>query len=211
MSTHHGEAPESYDTAESWDARYGEVEQRWSGRANSALVDLVSDLPPGRVLDVGCGEGADAIWLAARGWDVTALDISGVAIARAREKAGDLPVTWVVADLAENPPPGPFDLVSLQYPALRKDSADGSLLGTILGLVAPGGRLLVVGHDLAAVRAHNRLPEGMDPDDYLLPADFAAAVDAGWTVETRGLRPRRQPPGYDGPDIPDDVLLSRRD
>lgn len=209
MSTHHHHAPENYDTAESWDARYGEVAQRWSGHANSALVAAVSDLTPGTVLEVGCGEGADAIWLARRGWDVTALDISEVAVTRARAAAGDLPITWVVADLAGDPPAGVFDLVSLQYPALRKGS-DDAVVGAILNAVAPGGRLLVVGHDVAAVRAHHRMPAGLDPDDYVLPDDIALRLDHGWTIEVHETRARLQPPGYDGPNIPDNVLLARR-
>lgn len=209
MSTHHHHGPQDDDSAESWNARYDEVGQRWSGHANSSLVDVVSRLPPGRVLEVGCGEGADAIWLARQGWDVTALDISEVAVARARAAAGELPITWVVADLATAPPPGRFDLVSLQYPALRKD-ADDAVVTAILGAVAPGGRLLMVGHDVEAVRAHNRMPAGLDPAAYLLPDDLAERLGEGWTIEIHEIRPRIQPPGYDGPDIPDRVLLALR-
>lgn len=207
MSTHHHHGPQDYDSAESWNARYDEVGQRWSGHANSSLVDVVSRLPTGRVLDVGCGEGADAIWLARQGWDVTALDISEVAVARARVAAGELPITWVVADLATGPSPGLFDLVSLQYPALRKDP-DDAVVTAILGAVAPGGRLLMVGHDVEALRAHNRMPAGLDPADYVLPDDLAEGLGDGWTIEIHEIRPRIQPPGYDGPDIPDRVLLA---
>ena len=209
MSTHHHHGPQDYDSAESWNARYAEVEQRWSGHANSSLVHAVSGLPVGRVLEVGCGEGADAIWLARQGWDVTALDLSEVAVTRARAAAGDLPITWLVADLATAAPPGLFDLVSLQYPALRKDTGDG-VVSAILGAVAPGGRLLMVGHDVEAMTAHNRMPAGLDPDDYVLPDDVAARLGEDWTIELHGIRPRIQPPGYDGPDIPDHVLLARR-
>ncbi len=86
-----------------WDGRYAEMRQLWSGRPNGALVAEVSDLAPGRVLDVGCGEGADAVWLARRGWDVTALDVSGVALARAAEHASEagVDVRWVHAGLVE--------------------------------------------------------------------------------------------------------------
>ncbi len=72
--------------AAEWDARYGERDRAmWSGRPNGRLAAEVADLTPGRALDVGCGEGADAIWLARRGWTVTAIDISDVAVGRARE------------------------------------------------------------------------------------------------------------------------------
>src|SRR5205809_7736595 len=74
--------------ADEWDARYSERDgARWSGRPNGRLVAEVADLTPGRALDVGCGEGADAIWLAQRGWTVTAIDISDLALCRAREAA----------------------------------------------------------------------------------------------------------------------------
>src|ERR687885_1951411 len=74
--------------APEWDARYRERDgAMWSGRPNGRLVAEVASLAPGRALDVGCGEGADAIWLAQRGWTVTAVDISDVALGRAREAA----------------------------------------------------------------------------------------------------------------------------
>ena len=209
MSTHHPNPPAEQDSTESWNSRYGEVAQRWSGHANSALVDAVASLPPGNAMEVGCGEGADAIWLARRGWAVTALDISAVAVSRARAAAGGLPITWLVADLATEPPVGAFDLVSVQYPALRK-GPDDAAVAAILNAVDLGGRLLVVGHNLAALRAHHRMPAGLDPDHYVLPDDIARRLGEGWAIEVHETRPRRQPPGYDGPDIPDDVLLARR-
>jgi SAM-dependent methyltransferase len=88
---------------------------------HAALIDVIADLTPGRVLDVGCGEGADAVWLARQGWDVTALEVSGVALQRAAGHARDagVAVRWVHAGLVEAAlPPGSFDLVSGQYPAL---------------------------------------------------------------------------------------------
>src|SRR5665811_2556995 len=72
-----------------WDRRYTDRDQLWSGQPNGALVAEVAGLTPGRVLDVGCGEGADAVWLASHGWDVTALEVSGIALARAAEHARD--------------------------------------------------------------------------------------------------------------------------
>src|SRR5215213_10656781 len=86
-----------------WNERYAGSNQIWSGQPNQALVTEVFELPPGRALDVGCGEGADAVWLARRGWDVTGLDVSGVALDRARLHARDagVVVRWVRAGLVE--------------------------------------------------------------------------------------------------------------
>src|SRR3954470_6989189 len=92
-------------TAE-WDARYGERDgAMWSGRPNGRLVAEVADLAPGRALDVGCGEGADAIWLAQRGWTVTAIDVSAVAVDRARAAAdaAGATVEWVCGDVLRTP------------------------------------------------------------------------------------------------------------
>src|SRR5580698_3466712 len=102
--------------AEEWDARYGEHEgARWSGRPNGRLVVEVAGLTPGRALDVGCGEGADAIWLARSGWTVTAIDVSEVAVGRARaaaEQAGAA-VEWICGDALQMAfPAGSFALVS---------------------------------------------------------------------------------------------------
>ncbi|MDQ6848845.1 MAG: class I SAM-dependent methyltransferase [Actinomycetota bacterium] len=91
---------EHVDSEDAWDQRYAEMPQVWSGRPNAALVAEVTALPPGRPLDVGCGEGADAVWLAGQGWEVTALDVSQVALKRAAlhaEQAG-AQVQWMAPD-----------------------------------------------------------------------------------------------------------------
>src|SRR6202171_4125678 len=110
--------------AAEWDARYSEREgAMWSGRPNGRLVAEVADLNPGRARDGGCCEGADAIWLARRGWTVTAIDISDVAVGRAREAAelARIAVDWVRGDALQTTfPARSFDLVSMQYPALPK-------------------------------------------------------------------------------------------
>jgi SAM-dependent methyltransferase len=131
-----------------WDARYTESGQMWSGDPNGALVAEVRGRSPGRALDVGCGEGADAIWLAGQGWDVTALDVSGVALRRAEAAAREsgAHVVWLHSDLlsADLPTDG-FDLVSAQYPALvRTPGVEEGL--ALLNAVAPGGTLLFVHH-----------------------------------------------------------------
>src|SRR5205823_12205174 len=104
--------------AAEWDGRYTEREgAMWSGRPNGRLAAEVAGLPPGRALDVGCGEGADAIWLAGRGWTVTAIDISDVAVSRAREAAqlAGAEVDWVCGDAPQTPfPARAFDPLSTQ-------------------------------------------------------------------------------------------------
>ncbi len=131
-----------------WDERYTESDQMWSGEPNGALVAEVQGQQPGRVLDVGCGEGADAIWLAQQGWNVTALDVSGVALARARTVAKEVgvDVLWLHAGLLEAAlAPGGYDLVSAQYPALLR-MPDHRAGRALLQAVAPGGTLLFVHH-----------------------------------------------------------------
>ncbi|GAA1283270.1 methyltransferase [Planotetraspora silvatica] len=135
---------------EFWDARYGHDEQVWSGNPNVILVREVTDLEPGRALDLGCGEGADAIWLARRGWHVTATDISRVVLSRAArhaESAGvaDL-VDWQHHDLGASFPAGEFDLVSAHFLHSLGDMPRERILRTAAAAVAPGGVLLVVGH-----------------------------------------------------------------
>ncbi len=133
--------------AAEWDARYGERDgTMWSGRPNGRLVVEVADLEPGTALDVGCGEGADAIWLARQGWTVTAVDVSEVAVGRARAAAEEtgVEVDWRTGDVLATPfPAGSFDLVSLQYPALPKASGAAALTA-LLDAVRPGGTLLAV-------------------------------------------------------------------
>ncbi|MFF8592164.1 class I SAM-dependent methyltransferase [Streptomyces sp. NPDC015220] len=193
-----------------WDNRYAERQQLWSGRPNGALVAEVAGLAPGRVLDVGCGEGADAIWLAAAGWDVTALEVSGVALERAVGHARDagLTVRWVHAALTEAPlPPASFDLVSAQYPALLR-TPDAAAERALLAAVAPGGVLLLVHH--AGMETRHAHDDGFDPADYVWPSMVAALLDEDWEVEVDEQRPRAVPDGGAGAHHTDDVVLRAR-
>ncbi|MET9464110.1 class I SAM-dependent methyltransferase [Streptomyces sp. NPDC006544] len=101
---------------EYWDTRYRESEKVWSGEANAVLAREAASLAPGRALDLGCGEGGDAVWLARQGWHVTGTDISGVALERAADRAVGAGVAdrtaWERHDLAETFPAGEYDLVS---------------------------------------------------------------------------------------------------
>lgn len=206
----HDRAPTemSGDGHADWDRRYGDEEQLFSGHVNGVLVAEIEGMAPGSALDVGFGEGADAIWLALAGWDVTAIDISQVAIDRARQVADGVDVTIesVQTDITVEPPASRCDLVSVHCPALPRSPGDDAV-GALLGAVAPGGTLLVVGHDLTA--ADHRHPD-FDPADYVQPADVARHLDDEWTVEVHEGRPRVAPPGHEGPDIPDFVLRARR-
>ena len=133
-----------------WDARYAEREQIWSGRPNVALVAEIGRIAPGRALDVGCGEGADAIWLAQQGWQVVGVDVSQVALDRAARHAADLGVASEVRferhDLTLSLPTGPFDLVSAQFLHSVAWIPREDILRRAAALVSPGGLLLVVGH-----------------------------------------------------------------
>lgn len=185
-----GGPPAAGDGAAAWDERYAGPGPLWSGEPNGALVDEVAGLRPGRVLDVGCGEGGDAVWLAGQGWQVTALDVSGVALARAAEHArqAGVEVAWVHAGLLEAQlAPGGFDLVSAQYPALRR-TPDADAERALLAAVAPGGTLLVVHH--AHIDVEHARERGFDPADYVSPAEVLALLDGGWQVEVDEVRPR---------------------
>jgi SAM-dependent methyltransferase len=192
-----------------WDARYSSADRVWSGEPNGALVAEAADLPPGRALDVGCGEGADAVWLATRGWQVTALDISRIALDRTRRHAAEAGVHVDVrhGDFVEVDVSGPFDLVSAQYPVLRR-TPDRVAERTLIDLVAPGGVLLFVHHaDFDADHAHDR---GWDPADYVGPDEVAAALDDGWRVDVHARRPRSVSAGAGSGHTTDIVLRATR-
>ena len=198
--------------AAEWDARYSERDgARWSGRPNGRLLAEVASLTPGRALDVGCGEGADAIWLARSGWTVTAIDISDVAVIRAREAAelAGAAVEWVRGDALQTPfPAGSFDLVSMQYPALPKAAGEAAVRG-LLDTVRPGGLLLAVYHDLDDEHREHMKSQGVDPADYVGADDLGRLLGDDFTVELHAVEPRIDPPPGT-PHIADVVLRARR-
>ncbi|MEV3856416.1 class I SAM-dependent methyltransferase [Streptomyces sp. NPDC050095] len=193
-----------------WDDRYADRQQLWSGQPNGALVAETDGLTPGRVLDVGCGEGADAVWLARGGWDVTALEVSGIALERAAGHArdADVAVRWVHATLTEAAlPPASFDLVTAQYPALLR-TPDSAAERALLAAVAPGGVLLVVHH--AGMDTQHVDEGGFDPADYVWPSMVAELLDDDWRIEVDEQRPRVAPDGGAGAHHTDDVVLRVR-
>jgi SAM-dependent methyltransferase len=198
--------------AAEWDARYGDRDEAmWSGRANGRLVAEVADLTPGRALDVGCGEGADAIWLTKQGWTVTAIDVSSVAVRRAQQAAEQTgaAVEWLCGDALRTPLAArSFDLVSLQYPALPKAAGDEAL-ATLLDTVRPGGLLLAVYHDLDDDHRAHMTEHGFDPDDYVGVDDLRRLLDDDFTVQLEAGMPRIDPPPGN-PHVADVVLCARR-
>ena len=212
---------------EFWDGMYGDSTRVWSGAPNGTLVAEVDGLPVGRALDVGSGEGADAIWLARQGWQVTGIDISSVALERAREAAAaaGVSVTWQHGDPVRTPfEEGSFDLVSLQYFPLPY-AAGPAGLHNLLDAVAMGGTLLVVSHDLShwTPEQHGHgdqhghgsdSPEGEqrpgpDPTEYYDVAELAELLGEGWTIEVHETRERPHAP-QGNPHIDDVVLRARR-
>ncbi|MFF1820777.1 SAM-dependent methyltransferase [Kribbella sp. NPDC058245] len=135
---------------EHWDARYAESTRIWSGKPNVALVAEVAGLEPGRALDLGSGEGGDAIWLAQQGWQVTAVDVSPIALARGAEHAKEAGVEdrieWQHHELGKTFPAGTFDLVSAQFLHSTIDLPREEILRQAAEAVAVGGVLLVEGH-----------------------------------------------------------------
>lgn len=135
--------------SEDWDERFAAKEFLFTDQANGTVVAEAGALPPGRALELACGQGRNVVWLAECGWTVTGVDFSGVALDRARQLAGarGVEVDLVRADVREwTPPSGVFDLVLLAYLHLPADELCGVLAGAAAAL-APGGTLVVVGHD----------------------------------------------------------------
>jgi SAM-dependent methyltransferase len=210
------EDTEVYDAA-FWDARYASAPAIWSGRPNPQLVTEASDLVASTALDVGCGEGADAVWLAARGWRVTAVDLSHVALERATDHARSMGpdvagrITWRQADLtAEVGFDELFGLVSVQFMHVPRPARD-ALHRRLAELVAPGGTLLVVGHhpsDLETA-AHVRPRRS---DLLFLPEEIVALLDpSSWAIAAAESRLRTMIDG-DGRtlQVADAVLVARR-
>jgi SAM-dependent methyltransferase len=133
-----------------WEAHYGERERIWSGRVNVAFAEVVAGLTPGRVLDLGCGEGGDAVWLAEHGWQVKAVDVSETALARAAAEAkhrGVLDrIDFEQHDLSDSFPDGSYDLISAQFLHSTVRLERPQILRNAAAAVAPGGVFVIVDH-----------------------------------------------------------------
>lgn len=165
-----------------WNDRYAATPRVWSGAVNPVLLDEAAGLTPGRALDIGCGEGADALWLAERGWQVLGIDIADLAIDRARAEARSRAhlegsVEFQRADLRQwSPERRAFDLVMAFFVHLSTDERD-LVFSRLAAAVAPGGTLLLVGHAVSdATSGVGRPPAHLLVDETdLLPyaADFS--------------------------------------
>ena len=180
----------------------------WSGNPNAVVASEVETLPPGRALDVGCGEGGDALWLAQRGWHVDGVDISQVALDRARghaERAGvsDL-TTWQQVDVYTwRPAEATYDLVSV--PFLHLPSADRpAVYAALAAAVAVGGTFLVVAH--SPLDHGTTMSRPHHPDLYFTEDELAAELGEGWDVVTCEARSR---PGVDPEGRPVDAARHR--
>jgi SAM-dependent methyltransferase len=218
-------APRS-DAETFWTARYGDT-PIWSGRPNASLVEALEPLVPPvasttaldlgpTALDLGSGEGGDALWMAAQGWRVTAVDIAPNALERGRveaERVGlDDRVRWLQADLADWDTDERFDLVSASFLHSSVSFPRAAVLRRATTFVAPGGHLLVVGHAGSPSWASHE--EHAHAEPLVGPEEQVAQLALGdrWTVEVAELRTRQiTAPDGSAATLEDSVVLLRRD
>jgi SAM-dependent methyltransferase len=197
--------------AETWDARYRESELVWSRGPNQFVETELADVPPGRALDLGAGEGRNAIWLAERGWQVTAVDFSQAGLDKGRALAGDLPVAWVCADATTWSGDGSYDVCVLAYLQLAGEERRAAVRAGFAS-VRVGGTLLLVAHDTT------NLTEGVggpqDPDVLMSAEEVLADLDGERFEVERAERVTRevaQPDGSTRPAYDALVRVDRRD
>ncbi len=165
--------------ADAWDERYAATDLVWSAGPNQFVAAECADLPPGTAVDLAAGEGRNAIWLARRGWQVTAVDFSQVALDKGARLAGDTDLAWVRADATTWQAPGPLDLVVvayLQLPAGPRRAAHRNAVDSL----RPGGTFLLVAHD--STNLHEGTGGPQDPTVLMTAADVLADLD-GYEVE----------------------------
>ncbi|MEV5836219.1 class I SAM-dependent methyltransferase [Nocardia sp. NPDC052112] len=176
------------NTQEFWEEFYRDRDQIWTGNPNPLLVREATALEPGTALDLGCGEGADAVWLARRGWRVTAVDVSLTALRRAAAHADDAGVgehiTFVEHDLAQSFPEGMFDLVSAQFfhSPVAQEQERTKVLRRAAAAVEIGGVLLIAGHAGWPSFVEHRHDVHFPTMDEVLDG---LALGTDWRVETK--------------------------
>ena len=204
--------PEPTDHYATWEEHYASRPQVWSGRVNAQLAAVAPQLGGTRALDLGCGEGADAIWLAEQGWTVVAVDVSGTALSRARTAATSRGVAEHIDfqqhELTTSFPAGGFDLVSAHFLHSTVEMDRTAVLRKAAEAVAPWGALLIVDHAApppwAAKMAHHEFPtpEAVVDGLHLDPARWEPQI-------SRVERPARGPDGEEVT-LVDNVILLRR-
>lgn len=219
ISHEHG-ASQGPDHGQDWEEIYT-GEQVWSGNPNVALVNAFSgplaDLTPGRAAEIGCGEGADAVWLAQRGWKVTAIDPAQGAIERGASAESAVgqeiahPITWVrggLLDVSQDDlPAGGFDLVTVFYPALTH-TGDADVEERLAGMLASGGTLLLVGHlrmDEERAREH-----GFDLNTLVSVPDMADYLEAHGFLVERSIAERDVTEGAGAHHHEDIIVIARK-
>lgn len=197
--------------ASSWDERYSGKDAVWSGKPNVQLVAEASKLTPGTALDVGCGEGADVVWLARHGWRVTGADFSAQGLERAARHATEEGVAdrvdWWQIDVRTFDAAGrTYDLVTAHFLHLP-DAGMVEATDRLAAAVAPGGHLLLVGHAPSEHFAH------IDHDDrraLWVASDLVAGLPDGFDVIVAEQRPRRMVHRGETIDAHDSTLVARR-
>ncbi|UNO43578.1 methyltransferase domain-containing protein [Streptomyces sp. MST-110588] len=202
------------DAVAFWDGVYAARPAAGTPQPNVRLTETVTGLPPGAALDLGCGNGGDALWLAGQGWQVTAVDISALAVQRLAALArahglGDR-LTAVRQDLHGSFPPGEFDLICAHYLHTPFGLDRAAVLRSAAHALRPGGRLLVVDHGSTAPWSWQQDPETRYPSPQEVAAGIGLAAQT-WTIE-RADTPRRIATGPDGStaEVTDHILLIRR-
>lgn len=182
-----------------WDDRYREKPLLWSVEPNRFVAGELATLEPGTALDLACGEGRNAIWLAEKGWEVTAVDFSGVALQRGQDMAAasGLDIDWIEADIMNWEPDSRYDLIVMAYVHLPAPDRR-KLLGRAAAWVAPGGHLFMVGHDVITAGV-----SGPPDPNVLWDPGFAAAAVEPLVVDTSE---RRERPTDSGETAVDTVL-----
>ncbi len=211
--------------AQHWESRYSDSDRIWSGRVNPAVADVVAKLPVGEALELGCGEGGDAVWLAEQGWKVSAVDISPTAVRRGADGAAERQVadriTWHTEDLSVWEPATTFDLVTASYLHSEAELPRMEILRRAAGWVRPGGHLLIVSHvfeteeDVPPWASHSH--SGQDSHASLMPtpAEELTQLDLDstqWEAEVLEIRQREAtgPDGAQSARVKDGVTLLRR-
>lgn len=184
--------------AAAWDERYSQSELVWGAPPNAVVVEQVTALPRGRALDLACGEGRNALWLATRGWEVTGLDYSAVALDKARRVAAEAPrsvrerLDYRVADVTESDLGGEYDLVLMIYLHLAPEERL-RVVNRAISALKPDGILMILGHD--AVNLAQGVGGPQDIEILYTPDDLVTVLDGRLDVDVAERRFRETEAG----------------